>query len=470
MKKFTKKELWAIHNIKSITEFFTSRVVIKTTVILLCIVIIIIVGKRAWSFATEAWKNLGKQVTKIASQQAWEPLVMDEFWNINIMIAWYAWERERWWFLTDTIMLASFNPKEWSVTFLSVPRDLYVAYWNGASGKINSLYWAAYLENNKSHAAASMALANKVWEITGIDIPYYAVISFEGFVDFIDSIKWIDINVPYTLHDEQFPGINDSYEIFHIDQWRQTFDWKKALKYARSRKSTSDFSRALRQQQIIESIIKKLTSSLNIWKIMDTYENLDTIVKTNISGKQILRMGQFIDLEKHFFSFVYTAECDLRYIDLAEPWCVLRYGDRELFNNLSVIIPEWAGLSNLSYYKKTQDFAFRVIHNQAFLKENAPIRVLNAIDTDTARAQGYRINGVATQLWIDLILKWFNVEKVTNDKDVYEDTFLVVPWDWRFPETVEILSAFVDYTAVVSDPSYWSGVSIILGDDFLKKL
>ncbi len=470
MKKFRKKGLNSVNHITSVWDVLTPAVVIKTVVIIACIAVIFMVGRWAWSFATETWKTISKEVTKIASQQAWEPLVTDEYWNINLMIAWFAWEDERWWLLTDTIMLASFNPESWAVTFLSIPRDLYVRYGTWATWKMNSLYWAMYIENDESHEKASEALMDKVWEITWVDIHHYAVVSFEWFVDFIDSIDWIDIKVPYTLHDVDYPWPNDTYQTFHVDQWRQSFDWERALKYARSRKSTSDFSRALRQQQIIEASLKKLTGSLNIWMMMDTYENLDSIVKTNITWKQMLWVGQYLDTEKRYFSFVYTAECDLRYIDLVEPWCVLRYGDRESFNWLSVMIPEWAWPSNLSYYKKTQDFAFWVIHNQDFLKEWAEIRVQNAIDTTEARSLWYNINWVATNLWIELIKKWFTIDKVWNDENVYDDTFLVVPWDWWFPETVEVLSAFVDYTAVISDASYWSWVTIMLWNDYLKNL
>jgi len=95
---------------------------------------------------------------------------------------------------------------------------------------------------------------------------------------------------------------------------------------------------------------------------------------------------------------------------------------------------------------------------------------LNGIDTDSARSKWYTVAWVATKLGQELILRGFEIDRVWNEDEDHAETFLVVPWDGRFPETVETLSAFVDYTAVVSDPLYGSWVTIILWDDYLKNL
>jgi len=90
-------------------------------------------------------------------------------------------------FLTDTIMLASFDPTLGAVTFLSIPRDTYVIYDGGRRGKINGIYRAKYLETGDEDKAAK-ALAKKVEEITDVKIPYYAMVNFDGFVKFVDAL------------------------------------------------------------------------------------------------------------------------------------------------------------------------------------------------------------------------------------------------------------------------------------------
>lgn len=528
-KKFKVRKLSSIKNISSLKQVFTSALFLKIVVIAASLVLIVMVWQWAWSFAQSAWKSAAQFATNVASKQIWTPLETDEYWNINILVSWYAWDWERWAYLTDAILLASYNPRKEVVTFLSIPRDLYVNYNNGRSGKINGLYRSAYLSydpdddtrrsaesegddndetvdndetttddetddntetdsvdpawsdiasgtlseeeiRNRRHQAWGARLAEKVSEITGVDIPYFAVISFDGFVEFIDEIGWVDIDVPYSLYDNEYPGPNDSYTVFQVDQWRNNFDWERALKYARSRKSTSDFSRALRQQQIIEAVLTRITAFENVRNIMSIYDSLENAVKTNMQPKQLLWSLQYLEEDRHYFSFVYTAECNKSVPDLAEPWCLLYYGDRSAFWWMSVLLPEGARPSNISYYNKLQDFAFRVVHNQWYLKERAEIRVLNGIDLPAARAQWYNINGVATTLALDLIERGFQIDRITNTDEPSPTTKIVIPGDWRYPNTVNTLWAFVDYSEIVVDPAFGSWVSIILWDEYLSNL
>jgi anionic cell wall polymer biosynthesis LytR-Cps2A-Psr (LCP) family protein len=146
-------------------------------------------------------------------------MIRDEYGNINVLVAWYAWDEERGGLLTDTIMLASYNPTEQLVTFLSVPRDLYVNYENGSAWRVNGLYWSHYLANNDSHDAWSEALRGKVAEITGVSIPYSFVVDFSWFVDLVDSVDGITIDVPERIYDDAYPGPNDTYETFIVEAW-----------------------------------------------------------------------------------------------------------------------------------------------------------------------------------------------------------------------------------------------------------
>lgn len=68
-------------------------------------------------------------------------------------------------------------------------------------------------------------------------------------------------------------------------------DGETALKYARSRHSTSDFSRAYRQQQIIEGIMHKLLGTISLTqlgKVRDTYSLFTSMLDTNVTVKQVL--------------------------------------------------------------------------------------------------------------------------------------------------------------------------------------
>lgn len=106
-----------------------------------------------------------------------------------------------------------------------------------------------------------------------------------------------------------------------IPAGRQVFDGELALKYARSRKSTSDFSRSHRQQQIIEAIIaqtKNTISLTNIGKITSLYDRYTEMVDTNLSAQELLSLAQYKDTITHFASFVLHYECLQNYLT-AEP-------------------------------------------------------------------------------------------------------------------------------------------------------
>ena len=76
----------------------------------------------------------------------------------------------------------------------------------------------------------------------------------------VDLIGGIDVVVPKTIHDEEYPTIDYGIETFHIDAGPQHLDGETALKYARTRHGDSDIHRARRQQQVIFAIRDKITA------------------------------------------------------------------------------------------------------------------------------------------------------------------------------------------------------------------
>ncbi len=95
-------------------------------------------------------------------------------------------------------------------------------------------------------------LAEKVSEITGQGIDGYIVIDFSGFKNIVDALGGIHIDVPKDLVDREYPDNNWGYEVFTVRAGPQDFDGATALKYARSRHSTSDFDRSERQQLLLK--------------------------------------------------------------------------------------------------------------------------------------------------------------------------------------------------------------------------
>jgi LCP family protein required for cell wall assembly len=114
----------------------------------------------------------------------------------------------------------------------------------------------------KSEKQGINYLAAKVSEITGQSINHYLVVDFRGFQKIVDVLGGVEVDVPHDLIDRMYPvDGQDRYTTLIIRSGPQYFDGSTALKYARSRHSTSDFDRSERQQIIIKAIKERALSA-----------------------------------------------------------------------------------------------------------------------------------------------------------------------------------------------------------------
>lgn len=151
-------------------------------------------------------------------------------------------------FRSDTMILARFDPRTPRVVTLSIPRDLWVSIPNYGENRINTANFFG------GQALAKQTVSNAF----GLPVHYYVRINFDGFVNIIDAMGGITVDVPEPLHDEQYPTADYGVTTIHIDAGRQHMDGATALVYARSRHSTSDFDRGRRQQQILAAMKQKM--------------------------------------------------------------------------------------------------------------------------------------------------------------------------------------------------------------------
>ncbi len=104
------------------------------------------------------------------------------------------------------------------------------------------------------------------------------------------------MNVEEDLVDKEYPDNNWGYMTFSIKKGQQTLDGATALKYARSRHSTSDFDRSHRQQLVIKAIKDKLFS-LDILtsptKIKSLYYAIVSHIKTDLTMGQLASLALF---------------------------------------------------------------------------------------------------------------------------------------------------------------------------------
>ncbi len=479
---FKRQTIWTLPNYtkRSIVQsFFSVQGVIKLFIIACSLYFVFLVGKVLIYATGIVIEQIAKWWMHILSESIGDEMIKDEFGHINVMIVGYGWEHHAGWYLADSIMVASYNPKIWALTMLSIPRDLFVSdpetkiIW-----RINALF-ARNVRKYNDIGSGARILAKKLEEITWIPLYYYAIIDFWWFKNVIDTLWWITIDIPYTLHDTLYPDNNNWYMTIHFDSWVQILDWEKALQYVRSRHSTSDFSRSKRQQLIIQAIVDTMKQKwirYNIKKFKTLYEIYNDMVHTNITDKEIIGGFKYLNALKYIFSFTYTTECSHKTYRYSFPGCFLYTPDSSLFDWAAVIIPYGGTPGNFSFYNYTKKFASYVIYHQWYLIENPRITILNGIDKSYAKKVLKKSEWFANQLAVKLNKYAYNVVKVDNFWQILWQTTVYMIWTWEYTKTLETLKTFFPIPNY-QEPSeeikqQRSGVDmlIVLGNDYIDRM
>ena len=98
------------------------------------------------------------------------------------------------------------------------------------------------------------ALKAILGNLYGLDIKYFVEVNFEGFVKVVDALGGVTINVQIPVVDDAYPGEGGRLERLYIPSGIQHMDGAQALRYARSRHTSTDFDRGQRQQRVLLSL------------------------------------------------------------------------------------------------------------------------------------------------------------------------------------------------------------------------
>ncbi|MFA6047547.1 MAG: LCP family protein [Parcubacteria group bacterium] len=209
--------------------------------------------------------------------------------RINILLLGIAGKGKPGQNLTDTIMVASVDPKTNQAAFISLPRDLFVKIPESGIGmKINSAYQYGINNSNGDEKKSAETVKAIVSDITGLDINYYVILNFDGFIKIIDTVDGINIMNERDIYDARYPGSNYSYETFELKKGFHQLDGVIALKYARERHNDpdGDFGRAKRQQQIMQATKNKVFSAgtmINLFAVNEIFNALGDNIKTDVT-------------------------------------------------------------------------------------------------------------------------------------------------------------------------------------------
>lgn len=177
----------------------------------------------------------------------------------------------------DTIMFANINSDMRQVTLISLPRDLYVD-----GRKINSYYGMFGIREQ----------VRRVQEVVGYKIHKYALVDMYVFRDIIDLMDGVTVTLEEDLVDPTYKTCDNGIcSTLYYEAGSHELNGTQALRVARSRYTTSDYSRAERQQIILEGIQAK-AQSLGFGDAGTLKELVSTVVRaleTDVTVDEALR-------------------------------------------------------------------------------------------------------------------------------------------------------------------------------------
>jgi LCP family protein required for cell wall assembly len=459
------------NNIKKTSSFIPNLIWITALCLIFLMWLVLIKNTPFFKFKVDTINSLNPNTKEKENEsQILKEIDKKESKNdkINILVAW------RWWWdhdapnLTDTIILTSINTKSKLISMLSIPRDFYVEYpWDDNGGKINWLY-AKYHYESSSQKNWMEILKKKVSEITWEDIDYFINIDFNWFKAIIDTIGWIEITVPANFVDEQYPDWNWGYKTLIFKKWTWIFDWENALKYSRSRHSTSDFDRSIRQQQIIWAIKDKLTWSYFLtspWKIKELYEVFINHLYTDLTLSTIIKLAYYLNWSWDFKIITSNLNDSCFYwSNTCEKWWFLYTPSREFFWWMSVLLAEWTNSEKLNNYDELHNFTNIVFNNPELFNENYKINIFNSL----------KVNHLAWVLSNNIVKYWFNVPPVNsiwNTQDLYEKSIIYYNNIDENSTTLRALKSFFNWEFIKTNfPKYSkdnANIEIIIWEDYL---
>lgn len=186
---------------------------------------------------------------------------------------------------TDSLMLMRVDPANKRIALLSIPRDLRFSTPNFGSLPINTVIRNAEL--NQAGTGLDELIAT-LENALRIQIDHYVRVDFATFVEIVDAVGGVDIDVPKAIVDNAYPTDNGGTMRVVFDAGEQHMDGATALIYARTRHADDDYQRAGRQQQVLNATLHKMINPVHSWR---AWRVLERETQTDLTTGQLLGLA-----------------------------------------------------------------------------------------------------------------------------------------------------------------------------------
>ena len=181
---------------------------------------------------------------------------------------------------SDTLMVATIDPKLDQAALLSIPRDTRVKIKGHGYDKINAAY--AY--------GGERLTQSTVEDFLGVNMDHYIIVNVKAFQRIIDALGGVDIDVEKRMYYED-PWDDDGGLLIDLRPGLQHMDGKTAVTYVRYRDEEGDIGRIKRQQAFMKACMDKVTSPAIITKLPAVIAEVFESVKTDLSVRQLLEFA-----------------------------------------------------------------------------------------------------------------------------------------------------------------------------------
>lgn len=192
---------------------------------------------------------------------------------------------------TDTMLVASFNPRTGEAGVLSLPRDT----------RVQMPGHAGYRKLNAAYSMGGPELAvETVSQLLGVPIDYYVLLNFESFAGIVDAVGGVEVTVERPMrYVDQAQGLS-----INIPAGTQRLDGEEALGFVRYRADNlGDVAlvnpargeyggRVERQLQFVHALAKAALRPEVLVKLPRLLVEYYRTVETDLSAHQITRLAR----------------------------------------------------------------------------------------------------------------------------------------------------------------------------------
>lgn len=232
--------------------------------------------------------------------------------ELNVLLVGYGGAGHQGGMLADLIQIAHFDFEKEILAFISIPRDLELSLDNGSYRKINNVF-SSHMTGADPMINAGQVTKNLLSSVTNLNIKYFISVDFVGFQRLVGKeLGSIEVDVAANFEDQWYPiegkqlepcGYSNEeiaqltatlsgfelekqftcrYETIYFPAGLQKMEGADALKYVRSRHSSSDFDRSRRQVEVLTGIRKKLFDLEALSNIPSFFKQVNQHVTTDL--------------------------------------------------------------------------------------------------------------------------------------------------------------------------------------------